>query len=49
MIHRMRRTGIMEPSMEHMFSVEAMVCGHHKYQNAWNAPIGEILVTKKGG
>ena len=26
-----------------MFSVEAMVRGYNKYQNAFDAPIGEIL------
>jgi len=33
----------MEPSVEHVFSVEAMVRGHHEYKNTWDAPIGEVL------
>ena len=33
--------------MEHVFSVEAMVHGYHEYQNAWDAPIGEILGCKR--
>jgi len=33
----------MESSVEHMFSVEAMVRGYHEYKNAWDAPIGEML------
>ena len=33
---------MMELSVEHVFSVEAMVHGYHEYQKAWDAPIGEI-------
>ena len=32
-----------------MFSVEAMVHGYNKYQNAFDAPIGEILRCERGG
>ena len=30
-------------NVEHVFSVEVMVCVYHEYQNTWDAPIGEIL------
>ena len=30
-------------SIKHVFSVEAMVCVYYEYQNAWDAPVGEIL------
>jgi len=33
----------MEPSVEHVFSVEAMVHGNHGYKNAWDAPNSEML------
>ena len=33
----------MDSSVEHMFSVEVMVCGYHEYQSVWDAPIGEML------
>ena len=38
---------IMELNMEHVFSVEAMLHGYHQYQNAWDAPIGEILSCER--
>jgi len=33
----------MEPSMEHVFSVEAMVHGYYEYKNAWDTSISEML------
>ena len=33
--------------MEHMFSVESMVRGHHKYQDVWDAPVHEVLCCKR--
>ena len=33
--------------MVHVFSVEAMVCGYHNYQKAWNIPIGEVLSCER--
>ena len=33
--------------VEPVFSVEAMACGYNKYQNAIDAPIGEILSCEK--
>ena len=33
----------MDSRVEHMFSVEAMVCGYHKCQSVWDAPIGVML------
>ena len=43
----MQCTGIVELSVEHVFNVETMVYGYHDYQNAWDAPIGEILSCKR--
>ena len=34
-------------SMEHMFSMEAMVRGYHEYQSVWDAPIGEMLLCER--
>ena len=34
-------------SVEAMFSVKAMACGYNEYQNAIDAPIGEILSYEK--
>ena len=33
----------MDSSVEHVFSVEAMVRGYHEYQSVWDAPIGKML------
>ena len=43
----MQCTDIMEPSVEHVFSVETMACGYYDYQNAWDAPFGKILSCKR--
>ena len=37
----------MQCIMEHTFSAESMVRGHHKYQDAWDAPVYEVLVAKE--
>ena len=37
----------MDSSMEHMFSVEAMVRDYHEYQSVWDAPIGEALLCER--
>ena len=34
-------------SVEPVFSVEAMVCDYNEYQNAFDAPIGEILSCER--
>lgn len=34
-------------SVEHVFSVEAMVRGYHEYQSVWDAPIGETLLCER--
>ena len=39
-IHHMKCTSM---SVKHVFSVEVIIHGCHKYQNAWDAPIGGIL------
>ena len=36
----------MDPSTEHVFSVEVMVRGY-QYQNVWAAPIGEMLICER--
>ena len=35
--------------MEHVFSMEAMVCGYHEYQSVWDIPIGETLCEREVG
>ena len=51
MISRGHRYNIMcnynTKSMEHMFSVEVMVHGYHKYQSVWDAPISEMLLCER--
>ena len=37
----------MDSSVEHVFSVEAMVRGYHEYQSVWAAPIGEMLICER--
>ena len=34
-------------SVQTVFSVEAIVHGYNEYQNAFNAPIGEILSCER--
>ena len=34
-------------SIEPVFSVKAMICGYNKYQNAFDAPISEILSCER--
>ena len=37
----------MDSSVEHVFSVEAIVRGYHEYQSVWDAPIGEMLRSER--
>ena len=33
--------------MEYVFSVEAMICGYHEYQKAWDALIDKIFSCER--
>ena len=43
-VHHLQCTGM---RVEPVFSVETMACGYNEYQNAIDAPIGEILSCEK--